>query len=365
MNNNNEIEYISDDSIDEGLLKVIQEIENKNKRKQIRQNRLSVTNLVQIEWCECQHNYINLYGKPKPNKIMEEGSKRHLELELKIHDVLPIEADSYVDREALKLVDCILRIQTLLDKKICRELPIYGFIRKGDSEKIKFIVGVIDVIEKEKVGIKIFETKTRYSLKLPKEGQSRNHKYQLMIYKRMLDKMIEYSKQMMNMNENKGHNNNDVNSEDAKDTFFFDVDSYFKFKNCNQDSVLSKIFINKLIKNDIAKLIFKDTQILETVTLKQLFLIMLSYFAKLPITSNLLTIKYEEQSSNKSIGEIEFQFDSNLTETKIQDTFNYLFKKRSPTGVTDIEEASYKCGNCQFSDICEWREKMANSLIRI
>lgn len=82
--------------------------------------KISVSELLKINWCEYQHKYSKILPKPEQKAVMKFGVKRHLELELKVHKFVPIKIVNKADAFGANLLDSILRIENLLKNgKLC------------------------------------------------------------------------------------------------------------------------------------------------------------------------------------------------------------------------------------------------------
>ncbi|PIA38638.1 hypothetical protein AQUCO_02700099v1 [Aquilegia coerulea] len=153
-----------------------------------RKRALSVTDMVQSEWCQKQMEFILLRGKPKATEAMKAGTERHAKLEAEVVQKIKIHVKEIEDSWALKLMNFIVGANQLLFEGLTRELPVIGYLEGV------WMVGVIDEIRlpiNESVQSPfLVENKTRSRDTLPAEAQKRNSKLQLMCYKYMWDNIV-------------------------------------------------------------------------------------------------------------------------------------------------------------------------------
>ncbi|KAG9126774.1 hypothetical protein FRC07_002010 [Ceratobasidium sp. 392] len=204
-------------------------------------NSLSVSDLVGPAWCELQFDYGLRGGRHLPasqrpavlqsrtgkaisvkkdvaakNDIIKQGGTTiHKKLEREIRPTeITVTTKTREDRWGLKLLDMLSNIRILIDEGRCREMPVMGFIHGH------FVSGVIDEITRTPVPpvsptspivpghfpstdslsspsampsyiIHILDNKTRGVPSIPKSRDSYQSRLQLMLYKRLLDGLLE------------------------------------------------------------------------------------------------------------------------------------------------------------------------------
>lgn len=71
--------------------------------------------------------------------------------------------------------------------------------------------------------------------------------------------------------------------------------------------------------------------------------------------SPLLTAEFRATTSGKLIGRKSFAYDAEALDKYVMSELAWWRGERAAQGV-DIEDASYKCGSCEFADDCCWRQ---------
>ena len=99
--------------------------------------------------------------------------------ELESEEYVDVEVKSDEDIFAIKALNLYSHLKNVQTLKLCREVPIFGWIGK------LLLLGKIDEIKcpNEAEGIEISEFKTRTRPQLPGTAQQKTHKLQVMIYK--------------------------------------------------------------------------------------------------------------------------------------------------------------------------------------
>ncbi|KAJ1302641.1 hypothetical protein OPQ81_002958 [Rhizoctonia solani] len=197
-------------------------------------NSLSVSDLVGPVWCEVQFDY-GLRGKRhlppslrpkvlesrsgkkiqvqrevavKNDRVLKKGTAVHKKLEREIRPIeVEITPKTPEDTWGLKLLNMISNIRILIDEGCCREMPVMGFVHGH------FVTGIIDEIlrtpevsqlaaSKESSSqklpsssgskdiIQILDNKTRGTNSLPRSRDTLQSRLQLMLYRRLLDKLL-------------------------------------------------------------------------------------------------------------------------------------------------------------------------------
>lgn len=179
----------------------------------------------------------------------------------------------------------------------------------------------------------------------------------MMLYKKMLEDLISYGKKAAVLLESLP-----ATIENIRASLFqtdFPVDDFFDLLRIDYKDSFSDEFLRQLSELGVHRLLGKTPLDTTPITILDIFKGLLLSLSRLPSCSPDLTLRYEHQKTKNNIGEVKFSYDAALLNENIQTSLEYLFEVRQPTGVTDIEEASYKCGNCRFAENCDWRESMA------
>ena len=100
----------------------------------------------------------------------------HLARELQSEEYVNVKVESDEDIFAIKVLNLYQHLTTVQSKKVCREVPIFGWI--GDI----FLLGKIDELRWVNDTLEISEFKTRTKPVLPGKAQAQTHSLQIMIY---------------------------------------------------------------------------------------------------------------------------------------------------------------------------------------
>eukprot|EP00794_Sanderia_malayensis_P014346 gene14346-15842_t len=277
---------------------------------------LSVTDLVNQFWCEQQFEYsfTKPIDKPVP-EIVSTGSTIHLEKELEVHDLIPVVCETKEDAWALKFLNCYQQLTLLHQGSTIREFQIFGHLF---NEEI-FIQGIIDEICINQNGLlEIRELKTRSVKSMPRSSQHKKNSLQVSIYRKLLEDLL-VKKTGMNVIEKH---------------VMLDWECQL-----NQD-VLS----------------YAEELGLSCCTLgttREILMAFLNLVTFPPFASPV--IEYCYQNDKQIIGCLTCEYDEESLKKLLSKQYDFLLGKRQATGV-DIEDA-WKCNNCDYFDICSWRER--------
>ncbi|CAH1768184.1 22976_t:CDS:2 [Entrophospora sp. SA101] len=292
-----------------------------------RLNKLSVTDMSELSWCEQKFHYSLIYGKVRTN-VMKIGTTIHSKLELEDHKLIEVKRICVEDDWGVKLTNLLIALTSLTKTKKSREIPIFGFL--FDS----FIIGVIDEIkhvsrlgdnimnndmfsketfEQDKWIISDTKTKSRI-IKPSKSTILMSTKVQLMLYKKLFDELIKNQMDFKKMFEHLNLNPDRPFSSDLQELLSsFDFKQYFeKFKERKLEYSLSLLaeLINEYVKS-------------------------------IGTSSNLLEVNYRYQGDGKDLGSVLFEFEEENLEKKLKRGILYWKGIVKPQGV-EIEEA-WKC----------------------
>ncbi|KAL4223897.1 Mitochondrial 5'-3' exonuclease and sliding exonuclease [Mactra antiquata] len=279
---------------------------------------LWVSDFTRQNWCEQQMYYS--FTVPtifEENPVMTEGSNLHLARELAVHDVTQVKVTSNEDIWAVKVINLITALQTMLNGgTIVREVPVFGCPYNTDV----FIVGLVDELkfDPETFTLNLSEFKTRKFRSFPSKSQQNTHQLQVMLYKKLFDDLV------------KG--------------------------NVSKDTVARhlRLDLHKAFGDDILQTI--DSKLLSSTNLSQL---LDDLYTKIQCFTCVqeLEIEYQHQESKDIIGKHSVTYDEDRLHHMFNDYIKFWKGKREVRGV-DIEEA-FKCQSCDFADICEWRKRKA------
>ncbi|UKJ87610.1 hypothetical protein MACJ_000046 [Theileria orientalis] len=264
---------------------------------------LSVTELSCQLWCEKQVEYTLLTGRKRVTEEMEEGIKRHEELELEDHDLVEVEVETEEDYLGLKLLNSIILLEQLQETGKCRELWLFDTI-----ENYTFS-GIIDQLTiamhrhtKEKCVI-ISDTKTRKTKRDPSLSQIQGASLQVQLYCIMLE-----------------------DTKNGKVNFA----KLYESLNCDKYAP------------------FKAVELIPEGCLANLQKRYLRAFKKLPKVSKMMNLEYEHEGTVFRKSEVDLRKENILL------TVNYLCTFWDGLREADHvkKNESWKCKLCQFKDEC-------------
>ena len=243
-------------------------------------------------------------------------------VELEIQDRIEVSTSSNEDVFAIKLLNLYTSVKSFLHgATVAREVPIFGVPFKNSI----FISGVIDEIrvDYDTYTWDIIELKTRQTNSTPSKSQKLTHRIQVMLYKKLFDDLVcgtmckDVLQQHLHL--------------DFQVTLGNDVVAHLK------ELALQSFNLEAL---------WNELRVLLTVV---------------PRISNLF-IEYCYQKTSSTIAVEPCSYDEQWLKEQMMNCSQYWQGIREAVGV-DIEDA-WKCQKCQFSDICEWRQRKAEELKR-
>lgn len=270
---------------------------------------LWVTHLCSQLWCEQQMEYgfTRKHELPKEDpKHVVRGQELHLARELESEDYIDVKVDSDEDIFAIKALNLYGHLKNIRQLKICREVPIFGWI--GNL----FLMGKIDEIrwKDDSNDLEISEFKTRTKPYLPGKAQQVTHNLQVMIYQYLLTKLHS-----------------------------LDMDRI-----CNT----LKLSKDKKLGSDILKHCPAGVKCLQDL------IELIRNLNDAKQVSNLV-IEYSCQDKDKIFATEKVNYDEDWLLKNVQKCEEYWMGNRFAQGV-DIEDA-WKCSMCDFAENCDWRKK--------
>ena len=245
---------------------------------------------------------------------------RFLFTELEVHDVVSVKVTSKEDRFAIKVLNLLTAVTSLLSGEgIRREVPIFGAPFHLDV----FMFGLIDEIrgDAETFQFDIFELKTRQRKTVPGASQKVTHDLQVMLYKQLFDDLISGK----------------TTIELIEKHMRLDADKQFGL------DVMSEVDGHKFS--------------VPAGNLRQLFKLLVDTMSCMPRISQLyIEYCYQEDEST-----IEFHQVRQRPEWFKQIYKRYIEYWRGERGAcgVDIEDA-WKCHSCDYNEICEWRRRKSD-----
>ncbi|KAG8827937.1 hypothetical protein FRC19_011085 [Serendipita sp. 401] len=362
---------------------------------------LSVTKLVSPLWCQYKANY-DLVGGPKRGskerpkeftvqrkeivnkklvikevvikvdqntaevreKNAERGRAIHEKLEKEVAPVaVKTISSNREEKWGFKILALITGFKQLIEYRLWRELPVFGII---DDIPVN---GIIDQLQLRRVHGKgsgdsggvvgmavnsliISDIKTKKKWTPHQDlSASPEHKFQLMIYKKLLDDLISPE---------------------------YDWDTLFKLHNLDPKITFSDFFIDQQISisraNNFVSLVADCT------TLEDLVLAWKSITQEANIirgkVDRVLRVEFripsrtgrwnqvptDSDSTNESdlLAIKSFRYDGDFIKNSIATSLGFWLGSQPTKGVR-VEE-TWKCNVCEYKDSCEWRQKEASRL---
>ena len=215
----------------------------------------------------------------------------------------------------MKLLNIYQQLVILSQGGTIRELQIFGELFKKEI----FINGIIDEIRLNEEGkIEIRELKTRSRDSMPAKSQHSKNELQVAIYQKLLNDLL------------------------IKKTGLGMIKKYVSLKWEEK--------VNGHVQEYSEELLLPCETLNDTYNALEHFL----EITKFPDFGDAV-IEYCYQNDKTTIGTYLFEYDEDWLEGVLVKQFEYLMGDRTPSGV-DIEEA-WKCLNCDYNEVCSWRQK--------
>ena len=112
---------------------------------------LAATDLSSQLWCEHQLHLSLLYGRrvsTAQQEAMDRGTARHDQLEREMHDVVEVQVRGREEEWGLRFLNGVVGLHELLMVGKTRELMVMGRVRRRAGERVVWIMGVIDEVER-------------------------------------------------------------------------------------------------------------------------------------------------------------------------------------------------------------------------
>ena len=357
---------------------------------------LSVTDLVSPSWCELQYWYVlTKHGRKRRTPAMKQGSAVHKTLEDQVHRTVEVKIQKSEDAWGLRIWNIIQGLRTLRDTGMTRELEVWGvlngeliigcidelsytcpdreleeasekqehktepppdqtlienFFRKEGAQNLED--GSFKVLKSKPAiapRIYLMDVKTRGVKSVPKGASFRPTLMQLMLYRRLLCDLA-------------------ANRVDASLLFSrYNLDPHETFSDSfiAQIGNLNEVYFDTLTESsqEDQHQLPPSTQdsiqvLLEHNSLAQLWQLMMEEFQlTMPDGADsigkVLKAEYRNPTDGEIQGEKTVSYDEKVLQNYIEDQMRWWKGEREAVGVP-VEEA-YKCGYCEFAEICSWR----------
>ena len=247
-----------------------------------------------------------------------------------MHELVKIPSVTKEDRMATRLITTYTQLTIVKSGQVERELAVFG-----DPFGLGVLVrGVIDQLQYSPTSGELILTdnKTRRSKSMPREEQKRGTSIQLMLYKYLLDHMCLGTTQSAVLY-NHLRLDPDVRLTEGPMDYI---------RSCGISGLFSELSptdCNEKLK--FGTLVDRVLQLIVGLGL--------------PLVSSLM-VQYEHQESGEILGIDTVEYDEQWMKTEVLRSIEFWDGVRPSRGA-DIEDSVWKCGSCQFRDICKWRLK--------
>ncbi|MDE1860944.1 MAG: PD-(D/E)XK nuclease family protein [Candidatus Micrarchaeota archaeon] len=262
---------------------------------------ISAKDIANQFWCEKQMELNYLHGT-KYTPAMDKGQAIHAAMQVEVYKPLTVEPASFSDRMYKTAYENIMTLNTLVEKRMARELKVYGSIN-GYS-----LVGQIDELRMEDGSVVVVENKTTESGRLTPK-YTKPHQVQAMLYRKMLGEIRsgEY-----------GYRNLDI---------------YYKFAGMQLSEGFRKGLADIGVKPELMGV---DT----------IFMRMFDAIKSMPQLSDSIIINYVSRRTNDHVSDIRLQYDKQGLAGDITYAMGYWTGQRQAVPVP--EEDKWKCKLCRF-----------------
>ncbi|ORZ39186.1 exonuclease V a 5' deoxyribonuclease-domain-containing protein [Catenaria anguillulae PL171] len=351
--------------------------------------RISPTDLSSAAWCEVQWLFTRTYGRDvkllqsigckvdeQVTKRLAAGTDIHAKLELELHDKVQVEAQTYEDRMALKVLETVFCLNELVTKRMTRELRVAGILTHNASDTRLYLSGVIDQLEIQPIAptprsepppaptneasasitgpeshpqpqprsrIVLSDNKTRRTRSTPTPAQTRTTWIQLATYHRLLTDLFAGT---------------------------FPPESHLQALDALGDQALCPDVVNYVsgspallgLLHEFAPKLDKGMLTLREILTAQ-HAIATNLFSNVQVSTT-VQVHYLDQTSGDKFATVELELNAQEYNAWLEDFLGMVVGKRDPKGVDDIEDAALKCGNCEYAPACAWREDKDQELQR-
>ncbi len=150
-----------------------------NVLERLHKTSIRATDIASQYWCELKMELGYTVGE-RVTAEMRKGRSMHEELENEVNEPLPLEPKSYADYLYKMLYTNGLALDALHKNKRTREVQVYGSVNGYR------LVGKIDELVVHEDGVMVSEDKTKSERSAFSEPQTRPHRVQVMLYRKML-----------------------------------------------------------------------------------------------------------------------------------------------------------------------------------
>lgn len=249
-----------------------------------------------------------------------------------MHEIVKVDSVTKEDRMAVQLINTYAQLATIKAGKVEREIFVFGdpfnqgILVRGVIDQLQFDPGNNELI--------LTDDKTRRTKSMPGAEQRRGTSLQLMLYKYLLDFMCLGITKSTLLYEHL-HLNQDTSLSRGPLDYIRDCGLGSLF--CDSSNSGSGPELTQLKFGTVANCIMTRIAGLG-----------------LPLVGALI-VQYEHQDTEEVLGVNAVEYDEQWMKAQVENSLEFWGGKRAAHGV-DIEDG-WKCGSCQFRNICVWRLK--------
>ena len=247
-----------------------------------------------------------------------------------MHEIVQVKMVTKEDRVAVQLINTFTQLSAVKSEVIEREIHVFG----DPFERGVMVRGVIDQLQycRENNELILTDNKTRWTKSLPKPGQKKATSLQLMLYKYLLDRMCL------------GLTTAGLLYHHLK----LDRESFLTQEPLDH---IRRCGLGGLFSEELGSQQEGGAGGLKFGTVAECILLHIAGLG-LPLVGSLM-VNYEHQGSGETLGVDAVEYDEKWVEAELERSLEFWEGSRPAQGV-DIE-AAWKCGSCQFRDVCTWR----------
>ncbi len=273
-----------------------------NTMLRLKKSSIRVTDIASQYWCEKQMELSSIHGWPF-TKAMKAGKEIHAQLQEKAFDHVAAKPLTFADSFYKIALEDILCIKRLNETGMCREFRIYGSINGYK------IAGSIDQMELDGGKVKIIEHKTVQKRNSLDEVSTRPHRVQALVYKKLLDDIINRE---------------------------------YTFANFSASYGVDRLFMSEEFMKELEKSGGQRKEMTNTYAWKKMF----EEAAALKGTSEDITVRYLDKATGEVIENLEVRYSKEETDRYITNAMKYWNGQREAMPV--VESENWKCNSCRF-----------------
>lgn len=263
---------------------------------------ISAKDIANQFWCEKQVELNYLHGF-KFTKDMNAGMAIHQQLQVEVYKALAVEPVTYPDKMYKTAYENILSINTLAEKKVAREIKIFGSLSGYN------VVGQIDELRMDGNKVVVVENKTVGRSEMPNPEFTKPHVVQARLYRKMLQELRDQS---------------------------------YKYQNFDIYSKVSDMKLSDKFMEGLRSIGVKE----ELISAKTIYTRMFESMSRLPELSDSIIIHYVSRNTGSEVGDVTISYDAEALKKDIMYAMGYWRGEREAAPVLETEK--WKCNMCRF-----------------